>query len=50
MSTVSWTAVFKHIKSLKGNTYRGLKSNNNNYDNNKMEEKKKNDDDDDDDN
>ena len=50
MSTVSWTAVFKHIKGLKGNTYRGLKSNNNNYDNNKMEEKKKNDDDDDDDN
>ena len=50
MSTVSWTAVFKHIESLKGNTYRGLKSNNNNYDNNKMKEKKKNDDDDDDDN
>jgi len=48
MSTVSWTAVFKHIESLKGNTYRGLKSNNNNYDNNKMKEKKKNDDDDDD--
>lgn len=48
MSTISWTAVFKHIKSLKGNTYRGLKSNNNNnyYDNNKMKEKKKNDDDD----